>query len=196
MAELTGEDAFNDASAHPQSSADTPLHEFEFSARGSEYFRIWIVNVLLTVLTLGIYSAWATVRTQRYLYGHTRLAGDSFEFHAQPLTILRGRLLAIGAFIVYLLVSSFLPLISVLLVLAILVLVPWIITRALRFRAVMSSWRGMRFDFDGTQGGAAVRFWVAAAGHAHPRPAAADELAAWRCVRCRSPSPRFNQSFI
>lgn len=37
-----------------------------FSATGSEYFRIWIVNLLLSIVTLGIYSAWAKVRRNRY----------------------------------------------------------------------------------------------------------------------------------
>jgi uncharacterized membrane protein YjgN (DUF898 family) len=40
---------------------------FEFRGTGGEYFRIWIVNLLLTILTLGIYSAWAKVRQLRYL---------------------------------------------------------------------------------------------------------------------------------
>jgi len=40
--------------------------QFYFTGKGGEYFRIWIVNICLTILTLGIYSAWATVRTRRY----------------------------------------------------------------------------------------------------------------------------------
>ena len=35
---------------------------FRFHGNGAEYFRIWIVNFLLTLLTLGVYSAWAKVR--------------------------------------------------------------------------------------------------------------------------------------
>jgi uncharacterized membrane protein YjgN (DUF898 family) len=38
---------------------------FEFRATGSEYFRIWIVNLLLTLVTLGVYSPWAKVRRLR-----------------------------------------------------------------------------------------------------------------------------------
>jgi uncharacterized membrane protein YjgN (DUF898 family) len=37
----------------------------EFTGCAGEYFRIWIVNVCLSVLTLGIYSAWAKVRRKR-----------------------------------------------------------------------------------------------------------------------------------
>ena len=54
-------------------------YPFEFHGQATEYFKIWIVNVLLTVLTLGIYSAWAKVRTMRYFYGHTVLDNSSFD---------------------------------------------------------------------------------------------------------------------
>jgi hypothetical protein len=46
---------------------------FQFTGRAGEFFKIWIVNVLLTIVTLGIYSAWAKVRTTGYFYSHTRL---------------------------------------------------------------------------------------------------------------------------
>src|SRR5262245_53377118 len=74
---------------------------FQFTASGGEYFRIWIVNLLLTLLTVGIYSAWAKVRRLRYFYGNTSLAGSAFEYHGQPLQILKGRLIALAALIVY-----------------------------------------------------------------------------------------------
>ena len=67
---------------------------FTFGGTGSEYFRIWVVNILLTVLTLGIYSAWAKVRRMQYFYRNTRLAGAGFDYHAEPLAILKGRIIA------------------------------------------------------------------------------------------------------
>jgi uncharacterized membrane protein YjgN (DUF898 family) len=54
-------------------------HPFEFGGDAREYFRIWIVNLALSVVTLGIFSAWAKVRSERYFYGNTRLDGDPFE---------------------------------------------------------------------------------------------------------------------
>ena len=36
-----------------------------FDGPAAEYFRIWIVNLLLTLLSLGVYSAWAKVRKAR-----------------------------------------------------------------------------------------------------------------------------------
>jgi hypothetical protein len=59
--------------------AATRYEPFRFTGTGGEYFRIWIVNVMLSVVTLGIYSAWAKVRRLRYFYRHTRISGASFD---------------------------------------------------------------------------------------------------------------------
>ncbi|MEN8247124.1 MAG: DUF898 family protein, partial [Thermodesulfobacteriota bacterium] len=72
---------------------------FEFTGSGREYFKIWIVNILLSIITLGIYSAWAKVRRKQYLYGNTRLKGAAFEYLADPVKILKGRLFIIGFFV-------------------------------------------------------------------------------------------------
>ncbi|MGI9025580.1 MAG: DUF898 family protein, partial [Burkholderiaceae bacterium] len=54
---------------------------FVFTGTGSEYFKIWIVNLALTLVTLSIYSPWAKVRRLRYFYGNTLLDDSPFEFH-------------------------------------------------------------------------------------------------------------------
>ncbi|MEM1437307.1 MAG: YjgN family protein [Pseudomonadota bacterium] len=136
-------------------------HPFAFSGNAREYFQIWIVNVLLTILTLGIYSAWAKVRTTRYFYGNTSVAGDSFEYHAKPLTILRGRAIAVAVLAIYVLASNFVPAVSIILFLLISFGAPWLIVQALRFRAAMSSWRNVRFSFLGDIGGAIGVYWFA-----------------------------------
>ncbi len=137
----------------------------EFSGRGGEFFRIWIVNILLTVLTLGIYSAWAKVRTKGYFYGNTRIAGSSFEYLAKPLTILKGRLIAFTCLVAYYaseLINPFLPLI---LGLAFIALLPWIVVRSLAFNAHNSAWRNVRFGFTGStwQAVKAILLWPLAA---------------------------------
>ena len=81
------------------------LLPFEFRGNGGEYFRIWIVNLLLTIVTLGIYSAWAKVRRLRYFYGNTFLDGQSFDYHGQPLAILKGRLIVVAGYVVFLVAS-------------------------------------------------------------------------------------------
>ncbi len=78
--------------AHTNTTSTTI--SFHFTGKASEYFKIWIVNGLLTVLTLGIYSAWAKVRTNRYIYGNIYLDNEPFAYTAVPVNILKGRLLA------------------------------------------------------------------------------------------------------
>src|SRR6201988_318105 len=75
-------------------NAHERLVQPEFTGTAAEYFRIWIVNLFFSLVTLGIYSAWAKVRKRRYFYGSTRLDGDSFDYFARPKAILNGRILA------------------------------------------------------------------------------------------------------
>lgn len=127
-------------------------HGIEFTASAAEYFRIWIVNLALSLLTLGIYSAWAKVRTQRYFYGNTRLAGATFAYSADPIAILKGRIIAAVLFGTYLVTAHFAPLVNLGVLALIGVLMPWIVVRSLRFRARYSAWRGLSFRFGGRDG--------------------------------------------
>ncbi|MDJ0877258.1 MAG: YjgN family protein [Halieaceae bacterium] len=131
---------------------------FEFTGTGGEFFRIWIVNLFLTIITVGIYSAWAKVRTASYFYSHTHLDGNSFRYLAKPITILKGRLIAIAALVVYTLANQYYPLVGALMSVGLLVMLPWLITRSLRFNAFNSAYRNVRFDFTGDVGGATVAF--------------------------------------
>ena len=134
--------------AHPTTTITTTPYPFEFTGSGFEYFRIWIVNILLTIVTLGIYSAWAKVRNKRYFYRNTRVAGSEFEYHAKPLQILKGRALVFGGYLVFVLSAQLHPLISIIGVVLMFVVTPWLIVRARLFTARNSSWRGIRFDFN------------------------------------------------
>ncbi|MGG6896073.1 MULTISPECIES: YjgN family protein [Rhizobium] len=125
-----------------------------FTGNASEYFGIWIVNILLTIVTLGIYSAWAKVRRNRYFYGNTVLLGHSFEYHAKGKQILIGRLIVFGFLIVVNILSHVAPLAVLAIWPVMLVVFPWFLMRGLRFNARVTSYRNVRFDFVGTYGGA------------------------------------------
>jgi uncharacterized membrane protein YjgN (DUF898 family) len=141
----------------PAAGRDEP---FTFSGSAGEYFGIWIVNVLLTIVTLGVYSAWAKVRRNRYFYGHTHVAGSVFDYHARPLQILVGRIIVVGGFIIYNIVANVSPLAGVVLLLVLMPFVPWLIMRGLRFSARVTSFRNLRLDFVGSYGGAAKAFFL------------------------------------
>ena len=136
-------------SLNSSSSNDTQgPSPIEFSGTGGEYFKIWIVNILLTIITLGIYSAWAKVRTNQYFYSNTKLAGGVFNYHAKPMTILIGRMIAIGIFVIYSLLAEVSVVLAGILGLTLFVLMPWIIVRSMIFQARNTSFRNIRFDFN------------------------------------------------
>ena len=133
----------------------------QFTGNGREYFGIWIVNVMLSVVTLGIYSAWAKVRNRQYFYGNTVLDDNNFQYLANPVTILKGRIIAFLALVAWNLTSQLSPVLSSLMLLAFIPLFPWILSRSLRFNAINTSFRGVRFNFTGGYLGAAkvVLLW-------------------------------------
>ena len=118
-----------------------------FTGQAGEYFRIWIVNLCLSVLTLGIYSAWAKVRRKRYFYGSTLLDVSAFEYTGNPVAILKGRLLVLAVFTIYSLAQNVLPLLSLAMLFGMFALMPWIVQRALQFNARNSLHRNVRFGF-------------------------------------------------
>lgn len=120
-----------------------------FTGNAREYFGIWIVNLLLSIITLGIYSAWAKVRRKKYFYQHTFIDGVAFDYHASPIAILKGRMLAFAFFVLYSISVQISPMFSGLVTLVLLLAMPWIIMRSLTFNARNSSYRGLRFDFNG-----------------------------------------------
>lgn len=131
-------------------------YPFIFTGTGWEYFRIWIVNIALTIITLGIYSAWAKVRTNRWFYGHTLLDNSPFSYLATPMQILKGRLIAAALLIAYTITSSTAPAIAGIIMLGIMIASPWIIVMALRFASRQSAYRGLKFNFTGTVGEAGI----------------------------------------
>ncbi|RCW27344.1 uncharacterized membrane protein YjgN (DUF898 family) [Ciceribacter lividus] len=128
----------------------------EFRGQAGEYFGIWIINILLTIVTLGIYSAWAKVRRNRYFYGNSFIDNHSFDYHARGMQILIGRAIVFVFFIAIQIVSVFYPLLGLVLPFAVLLALPWLLSRGLRFSARVTSYRNIHFDFKGTAWGAFV----------------------------------------
>ena len=125
-------------------------YPLKFTGQANEFFRIWIVNLFLTVITGGIYAAWAKVRTRRYLYASTRLAGHSFDYAASPAAILKGNLILGIGLACYFFARSYKPeLMGAIFLLGYIVL-PFLIYKSLRFFARNSIYRNIRFRFAGS----------------------------------------------
>lgn len=142
----------------PEAVADTSEEKgFSFSGTAKEYFGIWIVNLLLSIITIGIYTAWAKVRRLRYFYGNTWLDGHNFEYHAKPIQILIGRIIVVAVLIVVNVISNFFPLFAFLILIPYMIALPWLLNKAISFNARMTSYRNVHFNFEGSYGSA---FWV------------------------------------
>jgi len=128
-----------------------PEVALQFTGKAGEYFRIWIVNLCLSIVTLGIYSAWAKVRRKRYFYGSTLLDGSAFEYIGNPVAILKGRLIVVTAVAIYSLSKQVHYAIGLALFAAIVLALPWVIQRALQFNARNSTHRNIRFGFRGSK---------------------------------------------
>lgn len=126
------------------------IKPFEFTGKGGEYFRIWIVNLALTLVTFGIYSAWAKVRRLQYFYRNTSLAGSSFDYHGNPIAILKGRLIGVGLLVTYNATFAFNIMLGVIAFFLLIGVLPWLLQRSICFRLNNSSYRGLRFHFTGS----------------------------------------------
>ncbi|MDY0744479.1 YjgN family protein [Paucibacter sp. R3-3] len=138
----------------PVSLAPSRALRVEFTGSGSEYFRIWIVNLLLILVTIGLYLPFAKARRLRYFCGNTVVDGHALAFHGDPWRMFRGFLLLAvlaGAYALAGHVSRMAGLVAFCLLAA---MWPALWRSSLRFRLGNTSWRGLRFAFRGDLPGA------------------------------------------
>ncbi|MBF0383239.1 MAG: DUF898 domain-containing protein [Magnetococcales bacterium] len=139
--------------------------QVQFTGTGAEYFRIWIVNLLLSILTLGIYSAWAKVRRTRYFYNHVNIDGHNLEYTARPWQILKGRIIAALVLgIIAGLSATANPtalVVAGVIQLGVFLLIPVILVLSMRFALHNTQYRAINFDFSGRykQAYATFLFW-------------------------------------
>jgi len=142
-----------EAAPVPTAARERPL-EIRFTGSGSEYFRIWVVNLLLSIVTLSLYRPWAKVRRLRYFYANTLVDGHAFDFHGDPRKMLRGYLLVGLMLVSYSAAGHFSHVAALVALLILAVLWPALLRASMQFRLANTSWRGLRFHFSGTLNGA------------------------------------------
>jgi uncharacterized membrane protein YjgN (DUF898 family) len=132
----------------------THMMAIRFTGSGSEYFRIWIVNLLLMLVTLGIYFSWAKVRRLRYFMGNTLVDGQPLGFHGDPKKMLKGYMLVGVLFGLYSLAGELSPVAGLVAFILVAGLWPALFKSSLQFRMANTSWRGLRLRFHGDLRGA------------------------------------------
>jgi uncharacterized membrane protein YjgN (DUF898 family) len=144
----------------PPAAPSTETHRPTFHGSAAALAGLAVTNVLLILLTLGVYYFWAKTRMRRYVLGETELAGDRFAYHGTGRELLIGFARGVGVMLVPLLLLSVLPAVygapapvrrslATLLWLLGVLLMPVAMVGARRYRLSRTSWRGIRFSFRG-----------------------------------------------
>ncbi|MCK3212477.1 YjgN family protein [Escherichia coli] len=128
---------------------DVPSHSFVFHGTGERYFLICVVNVLLTIITLGIYLPWALMKCKRYLYANMEVNGQRFSYGITGGNVFVSCLVFVFFYFAILMtVSADMPLVGCVLTLSLLVLLIFMAAKGLRYQALMTSLNGVRFSFN------------------------------------------------
>ncbi len=130
-----------------------------YVGRKSTLLSIWLKNLFLTIVTLGIYRFWGITAIRRYLWSHTSLQGKPLEYHGTGKEIFKGFLKILVFLIVFTLIpeiSRFLVndtktaiVVSALLYVIYLFFFYIIMYAALRYRLSRTTWQSIRFRLNG-----------------------------------------------
>ena len=140
-----------------------PQGLLSFHGAGGPLFSIYSINILLTIVTCGVYYFWGKVKVQNYLLNQTEIDGDRFAFHGTGKELLIGFLKAVLIFVVPSGLLNTLPELmgagvvikraaAILAYGIIMVFIPIAMVGARRYRFSRTSWRGIRFSFRGQSG--------------------------------------------
>jgi len=130
---------------------------FEFRGDWKAFFPIAASNLLLTLVTLGVYRFWATTRERHYFWSQTRFIDDTLEWTGTGKELFLGFLMAIVALIIPVIGLQFLIQALILqgqaalagalgvgFYFVILFLIGFATFRALRYRLSRTHWHGIR----------------------------------------------------
>ncbi|MBE9528772.1 MAG: DUF898 domain-containing protein, partial [Proteobacteria bacterium] len=126
-----------------------------FHGTGKTLFGIYIVNMLLSVATLGVYFFWGKAKVRRYLFSGSAFMGERFSYTGTGKELFAGKIRATGLlFVVFgppnLLSEMVHPALGLLALPAILMFPPIARTLTMRYRMSRSLWRNIQFSFRGT----------------------------------------------
>ncbi len=140
------------AAEAPVAAAGTPLRTLaiRFTGSGSEYFRIWAVNLLLILVTLGLYLPFAKARRIRYFYANTLIDGQALSFHGDAWKMFRGFILLALLMGVYSATGHFAPAAALPAFVVLCAVWPALWRASLQFRLGNTAWRGLRMRFEGS----------------------------------------------
>lgn len=126
-----------------------PITQVQYHGKAGQVFRLHLMNLLMNVITLGIYSFWGKTRIRRYMTSHVSILDDRFEYTGTGKELLYGWLKAMLIFFPLIVCMSipFVNFFGIFLFMAILSVAVYL---ALRYRLSRTKWRGIRFRLAGS----------------------------------------------
>jgi uncharacterized membrane protein YjgN (DUF898 family) len=129
-----------------------------FYGKGTDYFKLQVINTILNIVTLGFYYPWAKERSLKYLYSQNTFEQTPFVFSGTGREMFKGYIKALLVLIVLYAIAIILIInqmtVTGILVLygGILTLMPLAIHGSYRYRMAKTSWKGIRFGYTGNRG--------------------------------------------
>lgn len=126
-------------------------NRISYSGQLGDVYKIWLLNIFLTVITLGIYSFWGKTRMRRYITGSFQVGGDNFEYTGTGKELFIGFLKVFPFFLLLSVGLQFLPPYAAIIVyLPVMYLIPVAIYMSMRYRLNRLTWRGIRGRLTGS----------------------------------------------
>jgi uncharacterized membrane protein YjgN (DUF898 family) len=157
---LAGDESAVPPDAFPKNTEQGESRKLSFAGKGGELFGIQLVNIFLTIVTLGIYKFWGKTRVRNYLWSQTELEGERFAYHGTGRELMIGFSKVMLLFAVPVMLLNVLPRIvgpnsimrivtPVLTFSLVMAVFPMAVVGFRRYLLTRTSWRGIRFSFRG-----------------------------------------------
>jgi uncharacterized membrane protein YjgN (DUF898 family) len=133
-----------------------PTHRITYDGQTGQVYKIWLLNIVMNIFTLGIYSFWGKTRLRQYVAGAFKLNKDRFEYTGTGKELFIGFLKAMLIFLVLYLPFMVASIIApdaawpLVFLIPFFYVLPVALYSAWRYRMSRTQWRGIRFELDGS----------------------------------------------
>ncbi|MBC7713892.1 MAG: DUF898 family protein [Rhizobacter sp.] len=151
------------------SSSKTKIHDrLVYSGSGTELAIIMFQNIALTILTLGIYSAWGRTNTRRYVWGKVSFLGDRGSYSGSGMELFRGWMIVVAFYMVIAICLNIISRINPFLVVLATPLYVYLYALAIyggaRYRLSRTSWRETNFSMERNKESTQTFIWLVVKG--------------------------------
>ncbi len=135
---------------------NSKIHEITYDSRTEQVYKIWLLNLFMNIITLGIYNFWGKTRLRKYVAGSFSLHGDRFEYTGTGKELFFGFLKAIpvliGIYAPFMIATLIAPDAAwpIMFLLPFFYVIPVALYSALRYRLSRLQWRGIRYRLEGS----------------------------------------------